>query len=482
MDWHHDLTMEARDRMRPVLPGVAVLLMVSVIGCGRPSNDNAAAGAEGAIAQAEPGPPPATEMPVPRRATNDWPTFGHDAGRSGWSPVEFRKLPPLPTWTFTPGKPRWDYRKGVSVWSSPAVVSVDGQPRVFIGSYDHSLYCLDGLNGQKQWSFVAGDAVIAAPCVAARDAGPVVIFGSADRTVYALSARDGKKQWSFETFPWRDTVSPCLMSAPLVLRVAGRQLVFIGVANSDRSGLKNIQKGELLALDLETGEEVWRKLLTTTSVSAPGAGRVRGEDRLFVACRDGVVRALEPDDGQTLWEFTANELIRSSVAFAVVQGRPMVFFGTRHNSVYALDAADGKMIWKYKCGHWVDSTPAVSESRGKVRVIFGSYDRGVYALDAANGKEEWKVFTTEWVSASAAVAQVADAATAVISNLDGRLFAFDASTGRQRWGFDGGDFPWSHVQQGDAVWSSPAIGQVGKTKMLVFPCFSYRVFGFVEKD
>jgi len=411
-----------------------------------------------------------------------WLCFGHDALRTGWSTAEFARVPAAPTWTFKPGNPTWDYRKGISVWSPPVIAKVDGQPRVFIGSYDHHLYCLDGRTGKKVWSFTAGDGIFASPTIVQLAAGPVVIFGSADRTIYALSAKDGKKRWALETYPWRDTVSPCRMSAGVASRIEDKSCVFIGASNNDRSGLRNVQKGELLAIEAETGKTVWRKTLTSTFLTGPCLGRAGKEERLFVACQDGTVHALRPGSGESVWTYRANERIWGSTSFAVVQDRPMVFFGTRHHSVYAVDAATGERIWKHKCGYWVDSTPALADMGGRTCAFFGSYDRGVHAVDAETGKSRWKAGTLSWVSSSAAIVTFAGKLAAVIIGLDGRIYAFDASTGKKMWEFRGGDFPWSHIQQGDAVWSSPAAASFGSVHLLIYPSYSYQVHGYVERE
>ncbi|MDA0841900.1 MAG: PQQ-binding-like beta-propeller repeat protein [Planctomycetota bacterium] len=445
-------------------------LLVTCHGCG-----NGAKTTEPAISFDDQAPP------VGRTITpsESWTSFANDGQHSGWSSAEFSRLPDEPTWTFSPGAPLWDYKKGISVWSSPAIAMVDSLPRVFIGSYDHHLYSIDALTGKKQWAFTAGDGIFSTPVIGNVEGDPVVVFGSADRTVYALFAKTGDRRWTHETFLWSDTVAPCRMSSPVLTEIAGKPVVLIAAANNDRQGLKNIQKGELLALDLSSGELIWAKTLTSTFITSPCIGEITGGRHIFVACQDGTVRALECETGKTRWKYTANELIYSSVSFAVIHGRPLVFFGTRHNSTYALDATTGKSIWKHKCGYWIDSTPAFADVDRRPMVFIGSYDRGIYGLDARTGKEVWKKSTREWVSASPLIASLAGKTTVFVSSLDRNLYAYDASTGERAWSFDGGDFIWSHIQQGDALWSSPTAAKLGEHNLLIYPSFSYRIHGFV---
>jgi len=53
---------------------------------------------------------------------------------------------------------------------------------VYIGSYDHNLYAVDILTGQRKWSFTTGNWVLSSPAIA----GGVVYFGSSDGHLYAL--------------------------------------------------------------------------------------------------------------------------------------------------------------------------------------------------------------------------------------------------------------------------------------------------------
>lgn len=416
----------------------------------------------------------------PQTPATEWLSFGHDSGHTGFVPASLQQLPVQPTWSFKPGEARWSYRKGISVWSSPVVANICGAPRVYIGCYDFRLYCLEGISGRKLWDFTAGEGIFSTPVVVDLEGGPAVIFGSADRTLYALSASDGRKLWSLETFPWKDTVSPCRMSSPVAHQFDNKPVVFIGISNNDRSTFRNIQIGELLALDAGSGKVIWRKRLTSTFVTSPAVGQVGSKLRLFAACQDGLVHALDAATGETFWRFRANELIHGSVTWGVVKGRPLVFFGTRHNSVYALEAETGKTVWRYKCGYWVDSTPALAEVADEPRVFFGSYDRGFYALAAATGEERWKISTGNWISSSPAVAAaIGGRPAAWITSLDGHLYGVDAVSGKKLYEYDGGPFLWSHVQQGDALWESPALAQFGRTSLLVFPSYSYQIHGFV---
>ena len=84
----------------------------------------------------------------------NWPMFHHDAMHTGYTnesiPDDLELL--------------WSYETGgfAGIASSPAVA--DG--KVFVGSYDNNIYCLDEDTGSFIWSYSTGDWVYASPAVA----------------------------------------------------------------------------------------------------------------------------------------------------------------------------------------------------------------------------------------------------------------------------------------------------------------------------
>ena len=66
------------------------------------------------------------------------------------------------------------------VYSSPAVA--DG--KVFVGSYDDKVYCLNAATGAFIWSYTTGNYVDSSPAVA----DGIVYVGSMDGKVYAFGS------------------------------------------------------------------------------------------------------------------------------------------------------------------------------------------------------------------------------------------------------------------------------------------------------
>jgi outer membrane protein assembly factor BamB len=121
-------------------------------------------------------------QPRSRRA-NQWPTYRHDAARSGATKTEV-KLPLSEAWRTKP----------VGELTSPVVA----RGRLYVASKDtHTLYALRAKNGKQAWTFTAGGEVDSPPTVYRG----LVIFGSADGRVYCLRASDGALVWRFMAGP-----------------------------------------------------------------------------------------------------------------------------------------------------------------------------------------------------------------------------------------------------------------------------------------
>ena len=113
----------------------------------------------------------------------DWPTYRHDAKRSGSSPQPL--LPDL-------GK-AWEVKLGAPL--SALTIAVG---KVFVAQVDaHTVHALDHATGLPAWKFTAGGRVDSPPTYWQGR----VFFGSKDGWVYCLRANDGALIWKFQGAP-----------------------------------------------------------------------------------------------------------------------------------------------------------------------------------------------------------------------------------------------------------------------------------------
>lgn len=115
-------------------------------------------------------------------ATQWWSMFRHDATHTGYSTSTGPNT----------NQTRWIYATGSMADFSPPTV-VDG--RVYIGSFDTNVYCLESVNGDLVWKNATSEYVSSSPAVA----DGKLYFGSFDDIVYCLDALNGDLIWKYAT-------------------------------------------------------------------------------------------------------------------------------------------------------------------------------------------------------------------------------------------------------------------------------------------
>ncbi|MHC4242569.1 MAG: outer membrane protein assembly factor BamB family protein [Planctomycetota bacterium] len=176
--------------------------------------------------------------------SEEWPTFRHDAARSG--AVKTTVQP-------TDMKCTWSSKVGGKL---STLVVADG--KLFVASIDdHSVHALDVTTGEQVWNFKASGRIDSPPTIWRGR----VLFGSADGHVYCLKASDGKLVWRYRgapedkrmmSFDQLESVWPVhgsvLVQNDVLYCVAGRSMFLDG-------GLR------LLRLDPKTGRKLSETIL-----------------------------------------------------------------------------------------------------------------------------------------------------------------------------------------------------------------------------
>jgi len=169
-------------------------------------------------------------------ASDEWPTYRQNGGRSGFIPVRIaREL-------------QTDWRCRLSAPLSAPTVS---EGRVYVAEQQrHTVVALDARSGRILWRFIAGGRVDSPPtAVHGR-----VVFGAADGWVYCLRAADAVLIWRFRAAP-NDLRMVADNGLESVWPVHGSLLVEGGVVVA-MAGRSSYLDGGLHAyrLDLTTGQ------------------------------------------------------------------------------------------------------------------------------------------------------------------------------------------------------------------------------------
>ncbi len=206
---------------------------------------------------------PAYNIPladVSETSTGDWPTYRHDAQRSGAAtqPVGSKV------------QAQWTTKLGGRL--TPPVIAGG---LVYVAQTDtHTLLALDETTGDRRWHFTAGGRIDSPPTV---HRGRIV-FGCVDGWLYCLSADDGQLVWKYRVAPLdRRTMAyeqleslwpvhgTALIHNEQVYAVAGRSIFLDGGLRLVRLDLATGKKLSETIMDEknpETGNNIQEKLQT----------------------------------------------------------------------------------------------------------------------------------------------------------------------------------------------------------------------------
>lgn len=336
-----------------------------------------------------------------------------------------------------PDKPHvhWTFRTDGPVLSSAVIHN----NRVYIGSDDHHVYCINLSNGNEIWKYKTGDSIEAPPSIL----HSTLIVGSNDMNVYALDPENGSLLWKYSTGN----------------RIVGaaNATTFIKCQDSSLTGTGTIigsHDNHLYHLKLSDGSVRWKYLTDNYINGAPAiwknhavfggcdaklhmvnietgfarkpieigsfiAGTVAIEkNRAYIGHYDNAFLCIELEERRILWEYRFKAFpFFSSAAI----GDDRIVFGGRDQRLHCVNKADGRMIWRFKARGKIDSSPVICNDR----VAAASNDGRVYVLSLADGSEIWSYETGGPIAGSPAVSS----GKLVIGSENGMVYAFGSTRG-----------------------------------------------------
>ena len=225
---------------------------------------------------------------------------------------------------------------------------------------------------------------------------------------------------------------------------AGSVVEFPPVVSYGRLYFANL-RGRFVALDARTGKVDWARDFGRCTAASPEVGDGVVYQPLMDrypcdphdASQPGYMVAMDAETGKELWRFRTGVIESSPLLIGNI-----LYFGSWDKKLYALDVRTRKPRWTFSAGAELKGGPAYSNGT----IFFGSYDDRMYAVDARTGKERWSSTAAEanyYSTPAVAYGRV------YIGNTDGRVYAFGAKTGNLLWATSTG----SYVYSGPAVWN-----------------------------
>jgi outer membrane protein assembly factor BamB len=209
--------------------------------------------------------------------------------------------------------------------------------------------------------------------------------------------------------------------APVTI-VDGMALVGDGALTSNRTYLH--------AIDVETGEQVWRKRMPELNT-----GVAVGDGRVYVGGRASYVAGLDLETGRELWKWGTKDYVKSSPKYH----DGSVYVGANDGTFYALDPEQGFRQWKFETADDADGLHIFgSQPHADGRVYLNTWAPDdqvsyVYGIDKRTGREEWRYQLSDEGGGGASPLAVGADHVFVPDATRGQLLAFERGSHQLRW-------------------------------------------------
>ncbi len=320
---------------------------------------------------------------------------------------------------------KYYFKTDGAVRSTPAVY----QNKIYFGSGDGYMYCLDENSGNPLWKFKSGGAITSSPAISNNK----IYFASKDDFLYCINSDNGEQMWKFNLgkdlfYRWEFDY---YMSSPTILS----GVVYIGSGD-----------GNLYAINSVTGKFLWKYSTGSRIRSTPAIS----DGILYFGDFAGKLYALDLKTQRPKWIFETDGVKIKIEDFvfdrAALISSPTIYgnavlVGSREGCLYCVDKETGKLNWKDdQKMSWVISTPAIY----KGNVLVGTSDgHFVKSLNIKNGAEVWRYKTATPVWSSIAIA----GNVAYGGDYSGNFFALNADDGKKFW----------EINTEDRIHSSPVV-------------------------
>ena len=174
------------------------------------------------------------------------------------------------------------------------------------------------------------------------------------------------------------------------------------------------EPGVFLSIRAVDGEILWQKDFGSPLSAPPAAAG----DRVYLPLKDGRVLALTLQTGDEIWTY---KLAESAAGILPVGNR--VFIGARDNKFYSLSADDADADWRWPTGADLLGLPVLDAKR----VYFIALDNILRGHDRNNGSMVWK----QVLPVRPFTGPLLSGETLIVSGVAAELFAYNTHDGKR---------------------------------------------------
>jgi outer membrane protein assembly factor BamB len=353
--------------------------------------------------------------------SSDWPTYGHDANRTGFNPWETT----LSTGNVAQLAAAWQAYIGIGGAPTSGTPTV-AAGRVFVGSSvatGPDFFAFDATTGSLIWSadlkYVANCELVGVGSTSATD-GSVVVVGGADGAYYGLDFGTG-------AILWRNAINegPSGFAWASPLLVNGR--VYVGIASG--CDIPPV-RGGVRALDARTGAVLAEQFFVPPGTVGAGVWNsptlapdgktlfvATGEDDGTHGSDEQAIVALDPGTLAIQAAFKEGatdedlDFATSPVIFHDGSGRQLVGINHKNGTFYtfATSAIRSGPVWQRTMGTVIGMLPAYDSTAGDGGTLFvvGAETDGsttLHACDPGTGRDRWILKNVGPVAGNMAIA------------------------------------------------------------------------------
>jgi len=243
-----------------------------------------------------------------------------------------------------------------------------------------------------------------------------------DGTVAAFDKNSGDRLWATHVGA---TDPDSWFSAKLPADVAG------GLSSAYKKLYLGTEQGDVIALDVETGEPVWRVMVKGEVLAAPAVD----QGVVVVATHSGLIFGLDAETGEERWQYKGGSpalTLRANSTPAVAKGA--AFVGSADGKLTAIVIDKGFEAWTLQI-----TTPAGANDLDRMvdiaadPVIIGdtlyvvAYNGELAAIDMRGGQPAWKREYSSYRGFSI------DGFDLYITDSKSKLYGLDRRNGGEQW-------------------------------------------------